>query len=116
MTETAEKQTVQCPIHKREFPLATCLARQKIIATKPTSGLKGEAYNRFKLSCGVCGVGSKLYLEANKNAKINGQTMPKELLGMATKHLVSVMDLVEHSIKSPSHFSKTVDDNFWDLA
>ena len=69
MTETAEKQTVQCPIHKREFPLATCLARQKIIATKPTSGLKGEAYNRFKLSCGVCDVGSKLYLEVDEIAE-----------------------------------------------
>ena len=28
-------------------------------------------------------------------AKINGQTMPQALWGMATKHLVSVMDLVE---------------------
>lgn len=70
MTETAEKQTVQCPIHKRELPLATCLARQKIIATKPTSGWKGEAYNRFKLSCGVCYVGAELYRDANKKAEI----------------------------------------------
>lgn len=70
MTETSEKQTVQCPIHKREFPLATCLARQKIIATKPTLGLKGEAYNRFKLSCGACDLGHKLYSDSLKNAEI----------------------------------------------
>ena len=70
MTETSEKQTVQCPIHKREFPLATCLARQKIIATKPTSGLKGEAYDRYKLSCGVCEIGHELYSKSLKNAEI----------------------------------------------
>lgn len=32
-------------------------------------------------------------------AKINNQTMPQALWGMATKHLVSVMDLVEGRLK-----------------
>lgn len=70
MTKTAETKTVKCPIHKIEFPVSTCLARQKIVAEAPTSGIKGEAYKRFKESCGGCKIGLELYSEANKTAEI----------------------------------------------
>lgn len=67
---TAEKQTVQCPIHDIEFPVSTCLARQKIVAEAPTSGMKGEAYKRFKNSCGGCKIGLELYAKANEKVEI----------------------------------------------
>jgi hypothetical protein len=52
--------------------------------------------------------------------QLKNEHMPQENIsdmGTAVGVIHSfVNDLIDNSKKSPAHFSKTVDDNFWDLA
>jgi hypothetical protein len=61
-----EKETVKCPFHKVDMPVSNCLTRQKIVAEKPQGDSpEAMAYKLYKIKCGECEIGLKLYREAN---------------------------------------------------
>jgi hypothetical protein len=92
-------------IHKVSEQFFTNVLEERLVQTKNILGVKAKEYVRN---------GDRLH-NFNVASITNKETREKALWGMATKHLVSIMDIVEDTKSGKLPKEETVDEKIGDM-